>query len=190
MFTKCDIRVLSSCHSTWGDRDLPISTLDTKLYPLISLVNNPLFRYSKRGNTTISPDFPPLSQVARSPEGMHVLHIQGALHELLHRDPRVPHRTRNRLGTSDGCQLLGLLNYCRYGFIYSLKSASVLCKLVLQPWAGATYKCVNFFLPIFIIHIEKQGSNIDRNWLVRKWIGCLVAWYRGNKTLSRFNLVE
>lgn len=48
-------------------------------------------------------------QVPRTSKGMYVLYIQGALYKLLHRDPRVPHRSGDSSGTLDGCQLPRLL---------------------------------------------------------------------------------
>ena len=47
--------------------------------------------------------------VTCTPESMHVLHLQSALHQQFKRDPRVPHCARNCPGAAHGCQLLRLL---------------------------------------------------------------------------------
>ena len=40
--------------------------------------------------------------------------FSGPLHEQFHRNPRIPHRSRNRLGAANGRQLLGLLELLNY----------------------------------------------------------------------------
>lgn len=49
-------------------------------------------------------------QFACSAKGLHVLHVQSAIHEQLNGDPRVPDCAGDRAGTADGRQLPGLLN--------------------------------------------------------------------------------
>ena len=44
-------------------------------------------------------------------QGVHVLHIQGALHQQLYRNPRVPHSAGDRPRATDGCQLPRLLDH-------------------------------------------------------------------------------
>ena len=51
-----------------------------------------------------------LFQLSRSAEGVHVLHVQSALHKQLNGDPRVSHRAGDCTRTSDGCQLPRLLD--------------------------------------------------------------------------------
>ena len=41
--------------------------------------------------------------------GMHVFHLQGEVHQQLHRDSRISHPARNRSRTTHGSQFLGLL---------------------------------------------------------------------------------
>ena len=48
---------------------------------------------------------------------MHVLHVQGSLHEQLDRDPRVPHPAGDRARAAHGRQLLGLLKETKKGII-------------------------------------------------------------------------
>ena len=40
---------------------------------------------------------------------MHVFHLQGEVHQQLHRDSRISHPARNRSRTTHGSQFLGLL---------------------------------------------------------------------------------
>lgn len=48
-------------------------------------------------------------QVSRPAEGVHVLHVQGALHEQLDGDSGVPDCARDRAGAADGGQFPRLL---------------------------------------------------------------------------------
>ena len=41
--------------------------------------------------------------------GLHVFHLQGEVHQQLHRDSRISHPARNRSRTTHGSQFLGLL---------------------------------------------------------------------------------
>lgn len=52
-------------------------------------------------------------QVARAADGVHVLHLQGTLHQQQHGDPRLPDRPQGGAGAADGGQLPLLLRACR-----------------------------------------------------------------------------
>lgn len=47
--------------------------------------------------------------VSRPVQGLHVFYLQGPLHQQLHRNTRVPHRSWDSSGTAHGCKLFGLL---------------------------------------------------------------------------------
>ena len=50
-----------------------------------------------------------LVQLACSAKGLHVLHVQGAIHQQFNGNTRISHRARDCSGVADGCQFSGLL---------------------------------------------------------------------------------